>query len=245
MGKAPNAKAVTAANPKESSWGWYCAGSGTGGDSVDGKAIKSCLGDEFSVRWMEDTESANTWAETVGQQYAKLLHAVTKSHVQEYGVTSFDSEPIGDFQGSDGQLRTELSTDTVGGHGVDSRQVEVHQAYFKVFRSKTPTERKVAELELSKILSARHAVDVKFAAIASSAAKGDKALAEKLLEGPVGEFNATCHKATLQVVIAHCGAFTDYSLRYSRLFANLCAVGVEPQESTASIESGCGSRVVV
>merc|ERR1712039_640252 len=43
--KAPNAKAMTAANAKESSWGWYCAGSGTGGDMVDGKNIGSCLGD--------------------------------------------------------------------------------------------------------------------------------------------------------------------------------------------------------
>merc|ERR1711988_1673113 len=91
--KAPNAKAVTAANAKESSWGWYCAGSGTGGDMVDGKAIGSCLGDEFSVRWMEDTEAAATTSETVGQQFAKVRTAVTKSHVQEYGVTSFDSEP--------------------------------------------------------------------------------------------------------------------------------------------------------
>merc|ERR1712190_392723 len=80
--KAPNAKAVTAANAKESSWGWYCAGSGTGGDMVDGKAINSCLGDEFSVRWMEDTESANIGTETVGQQFNKLLQAVTKSHLQ-------------------------------------------------------------------------------------------------------------------------------------------------------------------
>merc|ERR1712039_1131421 len=117
---------------------------------------------------------------------------VTKSHVQEYGVTSFDSEPIGDFQGSDGQFRAEASTASGSGHGVDSRQVEVHQAYFRVFRSETPAERKAAEQELSKIITARHAADVKFAAIASSAAKGDRAVAEKWLEGPVGEFNITC-----------------------------------------------------
>merc|ERR1712151_832 len=70
--KAPNVKAVTAANAKESSWGWYCAGSGTGGDMVDGKAINSCLVDEFSVRWMEDTDSQNIQSETVGQQAAKI-----------------------------------------------------------------------------------------------------------------------------------------------------------------------------
>merc|ERR1719230_1443701 len=90
--KAPNAKAVTAANPSESSWGWYCAGSGTGGDMVDGKAINACLGDEFSVRWMEDTDSEDISSETIGQQFTKVKSAVTKSHVMEYGVSTFDSE---------------------------------------------------------------------------------------------------------------------------------------------------------
>merc|ERR1712216_789601 len=107
--KAPNAKAVTAANPSESSWGWYCAGSGTGGDEVDGKNIGSCLGDEFSVRYMEDTDSADLKSETIGQQFTKLVKAVTKSHVQQYGVTSFDSEPIGDFEGNDGTVSASVA----------------------------------------------------------------------------------------------------------------------------------------
>merc|ERR1712232_1551768 len=121
--KAPNAKAVTAANPKESSFGWYCPDSKKmGGDKVDGKEIGSCLGDEFSVRWMEDTEAAVISSETVGQQFAKVQKAVTKSHVQQYGVESFDSEPIGNFQGADGQMSPNTATTAMEGNGVDSRQ---------------------------------------------------------------------------------------------------------------------------
>merc|ERR1712151_1095647 len=198
--KAPNAKAVTAANPKESSWGWYCPGSATGGDKVDGKEIGSCLGDEFSVRWMEDTDSASISSETVGQQFSKVLKAVTKSHVQQYGVTSFDAEPIGNFQGTDGQFTVSLRPTETNGNGVDSRLGEVHQAYFKVMRAETPDKRKEAEQTLSEILSARHSVDVKFATIASSAAKGDADMAEKWLEGEVAAFMPDCHKAVLEAV---------------------------------------------
>merc|ERR1712039_890784 len=172
--KAPNAKAVTAANPSESSWGWYCAGSGTGGDMVDGKNIGSCLGDEFSVRWMEDTDSENIRSETVGQQVTKVTAAVKKSHVQQYGVKSFDSEPVADFQGNNGamSIASEVSS-SPDGNGVDSRQVEVHQAYYKVLRAATADQRKEAEQALSEILARRHAADVKFAAIALAAANGD------------------------------------------------------------------------
>jgi len=362
--KAPNAKAVTAANPKESSWGWYCAGSGTGGDMVNGKNIGSCLGDEFSVRWMEDTDSANIGTETVGQQDKKMVTAVTKSHVQIYGVTTFDQEPIGDFVGNDGLLLTtcsgsadpvaatcyggqkdprlgnvrvnfdkyangagvmELSlrsdnrwtcgyepftkssqdikvdlsdclpdsvtvpaikycssSDTVavtvhdhpgaGGSsitatlkkvpcaasnvlqdsndfGVDSRQVEVHQAYYKVNRAKTAEKRKEAEDALADILARRHAADVMFGAIASVAMKGDAVKAEEMLEGPVETFNAACHQLVLATVVENCGSFTDYSLRYSRLFANLCdyqRVGYQKVATiVAAVQKVCGSKVVV
>merc|ERR1711981_1428154 len=135
MLKAPNAKAVTAANPRESSWGWYCPSyygpSTTGGDMVDGKHIGSCLGDEFSVRWMEDSDASMLNSETVGQQVGKVKAAVKKSHVQEYGVHSFDAEPVGDFEGlkGEGKITAMAPADSIEGSGVDSRQVEVHQAY--------------------------------------------------------------------------------------------------------------------
>jgi len=42
---------LSAANPTESSWGTYCAPD----DVVGGKHIGSCLGDLFSVNFLEDT----------------------------------------------------------------------------------------------------------------------------------------------------------------------------------------------
>jgi legumain len=58
-----NIYAVTAANAHESSWGTYCAPD----DKVDGKSltIGTCLGDLFSVNWMEDTDAADISKETL------------------------------------------------------------------------------------------------------------------------------------------------------------------------------------
>merc|ERR1712232_76374 len=244
--KAPNAKAVTAANPKESSFGWYCPDSKEqGGDMVDGKEIGSCLGDEFSVRWMEDTETAVISSETVGQQFAKVQKAVTKSHVQQYGVESFDSEPIGNFQGADGQMSPNTATTAMEGNGVDSRQVEVHQAYYKVQRATTAEARKAAEQELAEVLARRHAADMTFQAIASAAMSGDLAKAEEMMEGQVEELTKiACHQDALEAVMDRCGAFDDYSMRYSRLFANLCESGMDEQKVLAAIERGCKEVVV-
>merc|ERR1711981_999927 len=242
--KAPNAKAVTAANPSESSWGWYCPYS-SGGDMVDGKHIGSCLGDEFSVRWMEDSDASKLNSETVGQQVGKVKAAVKKSHVQEYGVHSFDAEPVGDFEGLKGELSATAPADSIEGNGVDSRQVEVHLAYSQVMRAETAEKRKEAEKELEAVLAQRHAADVKFAKIASSACEMAKCSSEEMLEGEIETWNMDCHKASLESAVQHCGSFTDYSLRYSRLFANLCEIGMDQQTMQKAIEKGCGKVVVI
>lgn len=52
---------VSASNPTESSWGYYCPPD----DIVGGKHIGSCLGDLFSIAWMEDTDTADRKTETL------------------------------------------------------------------------------------------------------------------------------------------------------------------------------------
>jgi len=52
---------VTASNATQSSYAAYCSPE----DKVDGVSIGTCLGDEFSVNWMEDTESSNPFVETL------------------------------------------------------------------------------------------------------------------------------------------------------------------------------------
>jgi len=215
---APNVKAVTAASPKESSWGWYCPGdTKTGGDMVDGKDVG-----------------------------AAVKKAVNKSHVQEYGVKTLDSEPAGNFEGNTSKLMKGLVPATIEGDGVDSRQVEVHQAYYRVLRAKTAAERKSAEQKLSAILARRHEADEKFGKIAVAACEINNCVAEDMLEGPVDALtNVDCHEAALEMVVDQCGSFTDYSLRYSRLFVNLCNADVDLQTVKTAVGKGCGSSIVV
>jgi legumain len=56
-----NIYAVSAANSNESSWGTYCSPD----DKVNGIPIGSCLGDLFSVNWMEDSDNADMNSETL------------------------------------------------------------------------------------------------------------------------------------------------------------------------------------
>jgi legumain len=90
-----NVYATTASNAIESSWGSYCYPD----DMVNGVHIGSCLGDLYSVNWMEDSDSADVAVESLGDQFTKVQVETDQSHVMEYGQKTFKAEPIGDFEG--------------------------------------------------------------------------------------------------------------------------------------------------
>lgn len=61
-----NIYAVSAANSHESSWGTYCSAPD---NVVNGKNLNTCLGDLFSINWLEDSDKANIKSETLLDQY--------------------------------------------------------------------------------------------------------------------------------------------------------------------------------
>ena len=98
LGADQNVYALTASNASLSSWATYCSPD----DSVNGVEIGSCLGDEFSVNWMEDTESNNPFFETLAQQTETVTAKTIGSPVQSFGDRDFVDEPLADFEGADG-----------------------------------------------------------------------------------------------------------------------------------------------
>jgi legumain len=64
-----NIYAVTAANPSESSWATYCYPD----DVINGRHVNSCLGDLFSVNWMEDLENSSDNPESLDTQFSRLV----------------------------------------------------------------------------------------------------------------------------------------------------------------------------
>jgi len=242
--KTPNVFAVTAANAHESSWGFYCGSAAT----VHGKNIGSCLGDEFSIRWMEDADVANFKSESVNQQVSKVTSEVKKSHVSKFGDSShIGGEVIGDFEGAEVSRTMSVSLAKpldFSNSAVNSRDIEVHDAYEELRHAETIAERRDAEKALASVLAKRAAVDEKFTKIATVAMNGDKEKAQAMIDGSVDSLNVDCHVQSLEIAAKRCGAFNDYSMRHSRLFANLCESVAVAQIETA-VKQVCGGEVVV
>merc|ERR1711959_623981 len=101
-----------------------------------------------------------------------------------------------------------------------------------------------AETALAAGLSKRAAVDEKFTKIAMLATNGNKEKAQAMIDGTVASLDVDCHAKSLEITANRCGAFNDYSMRHSRLFANLCK-SLAVAQIEAAVKQVCGNEVVV
>ena len=104
----PGVYAVSTSNPTESSWGTYC-----GSDAVvNGKNLNTCLGDLFSVNWMEDSVAEDVTKESPSTQYNTVREKTTKSAVMQWSDTSFTSDMVSDYLGTTGSTFIDAAEDT-------------------------------------------------------------------------------------------------------------------------------------
>ncbi|KAH7297403.1 hypothetical protein KP509_26G068100 [Ceratopteris richardii] len=98
-----NIYVTTAANAVESSWGTYCPGM----DPSPPSEYFTCIGDLYSVSWMEDSETHNLEEETLKDQYSIIKQRtsnhetyVSGSHVMQYGDIDISAEFANQYLGN-------------------------------------------------------------------------------------------------------------------------------------------------
>lgn len=90
-----NIYATTASNGHLSSWAAYCPPH----DKVRGKSIRTCLGDLYSINWMEDSDSkkAAYADESIHDQFELVKKRTNRSPVQEFGDLTIKPQSIFNF----------------------------------------------------------------------------------------------------------------------------------------------------
>jgi len=168
-----NVYAVSAANGKESSWGTYCHPD----DKINGKHVGSCLGDLFSVNWMEDLDLAieqnKLGVETLDNQYKVVKQHTTKSHVLQWGDLKITPSVLGEFMAGEYSAPKDmwsvfktsgkaLFKETMGyttrevaqknDFAVDVRDIDLHYLYSKVVTDPSIENQQAMQQELQKRL---------------------------------------------------------------------------------------------
>uniref|UniRef100_A0A251VAA9 Putative peptidase C13, legumain n=2 Tax=Helianthus annuus TaxID=4232 RepID=A0A251VAA9_HELAN len=240
-----NIYVTTAANPYENSWATYCPDIG---EPTVPPEFYTCLGDLYSVSWMEDSDLEDLRLETLEQQYlnVKKRIAIDKvtgfgSHAMQYGTLSISKETISNYQGS--APRT-ISTDrfqTRDSMGViDQRDADLYSMWQRYKKSAEETQQKENLLQKIKEITA-------YRAHLDSSVDMIKRYLLGSGDGPVrGDRSALvddwdCLKFMVRTFETHCGSLTQYGLKHTRTFANICNNGVTKKAMDEASKKSCSS----
>jgi len=244
-----NVYATSASSPTESSWGCYCPPQ----DMVDGKRIGSCLGDLYSVNWMEDIDKFGT-GRTLQENFIQVQKLTTMSKVMQWGDVSWtnmtfaqiigpneatptlaDPKAIREaYSGAEGYTRDELRAMSA----VSTYDIPMHLAYYEYLRSDKSDMEAYHTLanNLMTELNMRIQTDLLFMNLAKKVASTQW---PRVFQSRSADYQIECLAEAQQAFRSSCGDFTDYSRQYVRVLNNVCASGASTTDIAASLSQLC------
>ncbi|KAF6216780.1 hypothetical protein GE061_001130 [Apolygus lucorum] len=220
---------MTAAARDESSWGWYCD-EGT------------CLGDEFSVRWMEHMDAEKTGTlETFFHQYQVVRSAVTKSHVQLYGDYSIGPDDLTPNK----KHPTYSETGPGDVVSVSSREAALHYLRHKINKTKDTTEKQKLQNQVDNIIEARKLGDQLFDNFINSATANSPKVREVISRErlALNKDMFPCYKKLLRQFKKFCfGNEHEYFLQHFYKFANICLLSTDVDKLLKEMPGICESE---
>jgi legumain len=224
-----NIFALSAANPFESSYGCYCGDEAT----VGGINLGTCLGDLFSVSWMEHSDSIDLLTTTVGTQVNVVTKRTTFSEVCQYGDLTPKEQFLIEYQGEkESAVKRMKFLEYVKEHKKMSRNIikntEVYLTYLRNKAKRTNNENDIEEYkeELQKRLRSKRIFEL---------------FIEKLnVPDKVDErTNFDCYRSLLSTYKKTCGFNIDRDNGYLSTFYRFCATGNDEKKGVETIKEIC------
>ncbi|KAH7866941.1 hypothetical protein Vadar_026989 [Vaccinium darrowii] len=242
-----NIYATTASNSAENSFATYCPD-----DNPDIESYGTCLGDLYSVSWMEDSDHNDLRKETLDQQYEVVRrrtangNKVDSSHVMKYGNTKLGKNSLYSYFGSsptnDNYTFITHDSSTIS-KAASQRDAELLHFWHKFHRAPRGSKKKLAaEKQLRDEINHRVHIDESMMSIAKILFRSEKSLMMLETIRPAGQplvDDWNCFKAFVRTYEEHCGLLSRYGRRYARAIANMCNAGVKVEQMAMASATAC------
>ncbi len=152
----------------------------------------------------------------------------TQSHVLQFGQLDFDGEVLKDFFGENTSLRgveytaspSDLDLASIKKtSSLDSRDINLHYLTNKYLNAQTFERKQKYSALLKAEITHRENMDSIFNAVSSTILQEK---VKEMISAPVNTVSFDCLRAVNDVVDAHCGRYSDYSLKYVKHVAVMC-----------------------
>ncbi|XP_034683448.1 vacuolar-processing enzyme-like [Vitis riparia] len=244
-----NIYATTASNAEESSWGTYCPGE----DPSPPPEYETCLGDLYSVAWMEDSDVHNLRTETLRQQYELVKkrtandNSVYGSHVMQYGDLSLNKEELVLYMGTnpanDNYTFVDNNSLRLPSKAVNQRDADLVHFWDKFRKAPEGSPRKAeAQKQFLEAMSHRTHVDHAIKLVGRllfGMKKGSEVLKTVRPAGQPLVDDWHCLKTLVRTFEAHCGSLSQYGMKHMRSIANICNAGIEKEQMAEASAQAC------
>jgi legumain len=234
-----NIYAITAANSHESSWGCYC----------ENPQNLPCLGDLFSVNWIQDSDQEDLSSETLEDQFEIVKRLTNKSHVMHYGDLNIATEHVAEFQGhvKANKLRHVVGKKIPPNSVWPVRDIPILMLKKQLEQENDEAIQEELSLQIRKIEKKRQYLE-KFMKHFVKQLIHDRNIRHNLLNRhPRKLTKLDCHNEVTHVFNKACFDFNKnpYALKYVYVLANLCEYGLEPQTIKDTMIEECADIDIV
>ncbi|KAI4337116.1 hypothetical protein L6164_015569 [Bauhinia variegata] len=248
-----NIYATTASNAEESSWGTYCPGE----YPSPPPEYETCLGDLYSVAWMEDSDIHNLRTENLHQQYELVKKRTADensfygSHVMQYGDTKLSKNSLFVYMGTnpanDNFTFVDENSLSLRPHSkaVNQRDADLIHFWDKFRKAPEGSPRKVeAQKQVMEAISHRTHIDESVKILGKllfGLEKGPEVLNAVRPTGQALVDDWDCLKTLVRTFETHCGSLSEYGMKHMRSFANICNAGIQIEQMVEASAQACPS----
>ncbi|GFP79202.1 vacuolar-processing enzyme [Phtheirospermum japonicum] len=244
-----NIYAITAANASEDSFATYCPED----YPFISPAYDVCLGDVYSVSWIEDSEKHDLRSETLGQQLQVVRRRTAvensegSSHVMQYGSSFLSNDFLYTYMGNnelnDNYTSSKSSNNPSPVKAISQRDANLLHYQKKFDRSpKGSMKRHEAQKQLLNEISSRMLVDNRIKQISRLLFGTKRGIVMLNTVRPKGRplvDDWSCLKAFVKIYEEHCGSLLRYGLKYMRAIANMCNAKITVQRMSKAAARIC------
>ena len=233
--------ATTAANSRESSYAEYCSSDA----KVNGTLIGSCLGDEYSCRFMEDIDSRpgdSLKNYTMQEQYKYLVKVVEGSHVQQYGDLEIAKKSIYEFVNSQTKKILKIVSNVVDliFPSIELRNLEQEKSV-KINNENHRLEWFRLQAEQSNDMEAENEYYEEIAQEGRTTKIFE--IFKKWFNLPERDYSNDidfdCYRKVVKFYESNCGMLIDRDFKFMTHIANFCAQGINPSKANSAFSNIC------
>ncbi|KAK4587568.1 hypothetical protein RGQ29_018827 [Quercus rubra] len=241
--------ATTASNATEASYATYCP---NGAPKVE---YNTCLGDLYSISWLEDGDKHDLRKETLQKQYEVVQRRTEKgdgfsplgSHVKQYGDKRLSNECLHSYMGTnpanDNDTSVEYASSPSTQMVVNQRDANLLHFWHKYYKAPAGSHEKLeAQKQLHEEISLRKHVDYSINHIGEllfGNGSSSKVLETVRPSGQPIVDDWNCFKILVSTYEKYCGSLSKYGTQYLRAIANLCNAGVTMEQMVTASTQTC------